>query len=295
MFSFRPLSTVAFLILLHTAMMIVEAFCVASGAASWVEMLIYNSNAVAHGQLWRLLTYAFVTTPSIWFAFEMMMLYYFGRAVEKELGSKAFAFLYAGLILFGSLLLQLISIAGGTQQMSGSQGINFAIFAAFVAIYPDLPFFFAARARWVLLGFLALTALQLLEEHHFASIALFLSESLLALLFMQWRGYPGIFSNVTEHTTLDLLKRLMPLPPKKGTPKKNSTLLGSASISTSVLTQASKKAVTTQKKIISEKKKIDIDALLEKISETGIASLTEVEKKELEEARAALLKRDQRV
>lgn len=282
------LSIVTFLITLYTATMVAIAFSTACGATSWIHLLVYNSTAVAHGQLWRLGTYALISSPSIWFALEMAMLYYFGRVVEKAIGSKMFAFLYGGLLLLGSLLLQLWSSLGEPQQMNGAQAANFAIFAAFVALCPDIPFFFALRARSLLLILLAVTSLQLVEGHHFASLLLFLSASLAALLFMHWRGFPSFFSSAKAHPVTELLKKMTSL--KKEAPPTNSTLLASASISTSILPFVSPK--TPKKKSAPPKKKIDIDALLEKINQTGIASLTEQEKEKLEEARVALLKRD---
>lgn len=292
MFSKRPFSLVVFLVALHTLTMIATALCVAFGATSWVEALVYQSTAVAQGQLWRLVTYAFVASPTIWFVLEMMMLYYFGRAVEKELGTRVFGVFYGGLLLLSSLSLQLLSCFGRAHQMSGDQGINAAVFAAFVAIYPDIPFLFALSARWTLLALLAITSLQLLEKNQFTAITLFLSQSLAALLFMKRRGYSRFFSAAAEHPTTDFFKKLFqPSSPTK-TGSKSSTLLGSASISTSVVTVTPKKAVLKKKKSTPLKKATDIDALLEKISQTGMASLTEIEKKELENARAALLRRD---
>ncbi len=293
-----PVSAVTFLIGLHVITMIGVALCLGFGQASWVNIFVYESSAVAHGQLWRLITYAFVASPSIWFALEMMMLYYFGRVVEKELGSQLFSFLYGGLIVLGAILIQLISLFGVPQQMSGAQGVGFAIFAAFVALYPDMPFLFNIRARWMLLALLAISSLQLLEAHQFAAATLFLSESVAALLFMIWRGHRGFFSNSTSNATVEFLKKMMTPPAKKTAIPKNSTLLGSASITTSIVTAPAGRASFSKRKMASsapsfpKKKEINIDALLEKISQTGMASLTEEEKQSLEKARVALLERD---
>jgi hypothetical protein len=87
-------------------------------------------------------------------------------------------------------------------------------------------------------------------------------------------------------------------PAKKTAIPKNSTLLGSASITTSIVTAPAGRASFSKRKMASsapsfpKKKEINIDALLEKISQTGMASLTEEEKQSLEKARVALLERD---
>ena len=46
------------------------------------------------GQVWRLMTYAFIHPPLgsalLWFAIEMYMLFVFGREVERFIGRRAY-------------------------------------------------------------------------------------------------------------------------------------------------------------------------------------------------------------
>ena len=110
-----PVRLITLLVALHSATMIAAALLLAAGHGAQIDALAYSSSAVAHGQVWRLVTYAFVAAPSVWFLLEMLMLWYFGKEVENGLGWKRFAILYAGLILIGPMLLQAYGYAGRPQ------------------------------------------------------------------------------------------------------------------------------------------------------------------------------------
>ena len=297
-----PVSVVTLLIGVHSLVMILTTLLMSFGHVSWVNALCYSSNAVWQGQVLRLVTYAFVNPPSVWFALEMMMLYFFGREVERALGSKMFALLYAGLILLGSVLLQLLSLRGMPERMSGSQSVNFAIFAAFVALYPGLPFLFGIAARWMLLGFLTLSALQFLEAHQFTTMMIFLAESVGAILFIMGQGYRELLPREALSFLSTLSQRIPSLRKEKKVsspasstsraPSASPSLIGSCSTTTSFVPVFTNQA-TPEKKIPSSLIPIiNIDVVLEKISQTGMESLTVQEKELLEKASSALVERD---
>src|SRR5262249_40804542 len=60
------------------------------------DALILNVDKVLHGQVWRLLTYAFLhDTGSIWhILFNMLFLWWFGRDVEDLYGPREFLVFY---------------------------------------------------------------------------------------------------------------------------------------------------------------------------------------------------------
>jgi membrane associated rhomboid family serine protease len=185
----HPVRLIALLVGLHAAALVVLSLLSASGHASLIPLLAYDSTAVAHGEVWRLVTYAFVASPSVWFLFEMLMLYYFGREVENALGWRRFAVLYGGLILLGPLLLQAFGYAGLRQTLTGAQEVNFAVFAAFAAMHPAAQFFFGLAARWVYLGLLAVSSLQLLADHQPGRLLVLLSACLLSVLLVRRAGF----------------------------------------------------------------------------------------------------------
>jgi len=274
-----PVRLITLLVALHSAAMIATSLVLASGHGEWIDLLLYSSTAVAHGQLWRLVSYAFVASPTVWFLFEMLMLWYFGREVENGLGWKRFAILYAGLILLGPLLLQAFGYAGIPQTFSGAQEVNFAIFAAFVAMHPGAQFFFGVAARWVFLGLLAISSLQRLADHKLAEVLVLLSSSLLAILLMRRSGF--------EEPLLGYRFRLSFAGWKRSS-RGFSVMKGGISAASSSRNQGLGKKTDGVAVVDPEE---EMDRLLEKISRKGIGSLNAAERTSLERARQAILQR----
>lgn len=273
-----PVRLITLLVALHSAAMIAVSLVLASGHGPWIDLLVYSSTAVAHGQIWRLVTYAFVAVPSVWFLFEMLMLWYFGREVENGLGWKRFAILYAGLILLGPLLLQAFGYGGIPQTFAGAQELNFAIFAAFVAMHPAAQFFFGVAARWVFLGLLAISVLQRLADHKPAEVLVLLSSSLLAILLMRRAGFD-------EPLLGERFRWAVPGRRRAGS--------GFSVMKGGVAGAASGKAGRgkTTPDVPSSDPEQEMDRLLEKISRHGIGSLDDSERAALEQARRAILQR----
>ena len=271
-----PVRLITLLVGLHSAAMITASLLLASGHGTVLDLLNYSSAHVAHGQVWRLVTYAFVTTPSVWFLFEMVMFYYFGREVENGLGWKRFGILYAGLILLGPMILQAFGYGAMPQIFAGAQEVNFAVFAAFVAMHPGAQFFFGLAARWVFLGLLAISSLQHLADHQPAQVIVLVSSSILAVMLMRRAGFQEPLFGYGFQWSLPGLKRSNP---------------GFSVMPGGVSASSAKARETTNKEAPLIDPEKEMDRLLEKISSKGINSLSSAERTSLEQARQAILQR----
>lgn len=274
-----PVRLITLLVALHSAAMIAVSILLATGHGAMIDLFAYSSTAVSHGQIWRVITYAFVAAPSPWFLLEMLMLWYFGKEVENGLGWKRFGILYAGLILIGPMLLQAFGYAGRPQTYAGAQEINFAVFAAFASMHPGARFFFGVAARWVFLGLLAISVLQLLADHQTAKIVVLLATSTLAVLLLRKAGFtePLLEGNFSWK-----------LPWKKSASAGFSVQNGGLSASGRAAKRTSS-AETTRDSFNPEQQ---MDLLLEKIARKGIGSLDAAERDALEKARRAMLRRE---
>jgi hypothetical protein len=87
----RPIQAVSFLLSLYLIAAIGIAFLLAIGRQDVIQIFIFNSKSVAHGELWRLVTYNFVNPPSIWFGLQMAMFFFFGSLIESANGCRTFA------------------------------------------------------------------------------------------------------------------------------------------------------------------------------------------------------------
>lgn len=270
-----PVRLITLLVGLHSVTMIACALLLSTGHGDWLNVFAYNSAEVARGQIWRLFTYAFMAQPDIWFLFQMLMLYYFGKEVENGLGWKRFAILYAGLILLGPLLLQAFGYAGIPQIAVGVQDVGFAVFAAFVAMHPGAQFFFGMAARWVFVALLTISSLQYLAAHQPPRLLVLISSSLMAIMLMRRAGFEEPLFGWGFEWSLPGFQK--PKPRFSVVPR------GGASSS------ASAKSIPKDKVIDPI---MEMDLLLEKISSKGIDSLSRDERTALEKARQAILQRE---
>jgi membrane associated rhomboid family serine protease len=270
-----PVRLITLLVAFHSLAMIVCALLLASGHGGWLDLFEYSSAGLAHGQLWRLFSYAFVAVPDIMFLFQMLMLYYFGREVENGLGWQRFAILYGGLILLGPLLLQAFGYGGMPQSATGAQAVNFAVFAAFVAMHPGAQFFFGVAARWVFVALLTIASLQHLTAHEAPKLLVLISSSLLAIMLMRRAGFEEPLFGWRFQWSIPSLPTSKP---------PFSVVQGGISSSAKTSSSAPKAQMIHPE--------VEIDLLLEKISSKGINSLSREEHAALERARQAILERE---
>jgi rhomboid family protein len=263
-----PVDVTTMLVGLHVATAILTALLVGFVGSSILAWLQFNSAAVWSGQVWRVFTYAFVHAPTpsalLWFAVEMYMLFVFGREVERFIGQRAFVALYVVLLLLPPVILTLwglwIPIA-----IAGSGALHFAIFVAFVTIYPNVQIFLRLAAKWVALILAAIGTLSALAAHDWPTLVVLWTSMGAAFLFIELRG-AGL-----ELAWWDALKtRLSPKPKFQVVPKIRSSR------------SADPDDVYTS-----------IDPILDKISKFGIGSLTASERRQLDRERERLLKKSE--
>jgi hypothetical protein len=262
-----PIHVTMLLVMVHVACMILSCFLLAFGLAGVLGVLTFDSaQVISSGHFWQIATYAFVHSPSsiIWFAIEMYMLFAFGREVERFIGRRAFVALYLLLLLAPTMLLSIWGLWQPTR-LAGSATIHFAIFIAFAAIYPNVELFLRVLAKWVALIFVAAYSLQLLAYHGWAELAVLWISVGLAYGFIQLRGAGPELAWLTDWAARFRSKRsLRVVPPPE-----------------------------TRRVVEPEDIYDSIDPLLDKISKSGIASLTASERRALDRARTRLLKKSQ--
>jgi len=261
----------------HGVTMILFAFAGASGLGGWLmDMLIFTPAAVVQDfQIWRLVTYAFVNPPSFMTAVQIVLLAMFGQEVEKFLGRVSFAWLYGLLIVAAPLLAMFFGFFGGSASLAGSDTPNFAVFIAFVLIYPNATMFFGILAKWLGIALFGLYSLILLSNQAWVQLAIFWGECAVAALWLAREGVSSVAAFAipspmawwrSRHSKRHL--RVVPREP------------GSA------------KTVAVSKKAEPSSAYESIDPILDKIARQGIGSLTKAEREKLERARAELLAKE---
>jgi len=227
---------------------------------------MFDSAEVWHGQIWRLVTYAFIHPPSgyalLWFAIEMYMLFFFGREVERFIGQRAYIWLYALLLVVPALILTLWGVSTRTG-LSGSGALHFAVFTAFVTLYPNVQFFLRIPAKWIFAILAAIGTLSGLASHAWYDLAVLWASIAIAFLFIELRGAGP------ELAWVNNFKARFRQKPKLYVVQKSST----------------------RKTVEPDDVYASVDPILDKIAKSGMSSLTETERKTLDRARNRLLKK----
>jgi len=270
-----PLYAAHFLVVVFVASMLVTTLLMFGRVSGVLEALSFSSASVLQGQVWRILTYGFVNPPSVGFALDMVMIVWFGREVERYLGRRVFFQLYAGIYLVKPLLLTALG-PFLTTRFAGEVG-SFALFVAFATLFPNAPLLFNILAKWAALVLVAISALMALAVHDWAGLLELAATCGFAYAFVRFQQ---------GNLRLPLPRiRIRPRQPE-GAPRPATVAAPvprpGATRPTPAAPAAPRPAAGTM---------AEVDALLDKIAQHGIHSLTTEERARLESARAEMLKR----
>ena len=197
----------------------------------------------------------------------MYMLFMFGREVERFIGRRAYITLYLVLLLLPAVVLTLLSLWSPTT-FGTSTALHFAIFVAFATIYPNVQLFMRIPAKWVALVFIAIGTLSALAAHHWQTLVVLWISVGAAFLFIELSGAGP------ELAWWNTFKaRFAPRPKYHVVPKPRPR--------------------TGDTRAEADDVYASIDPILDKISKSGIGSLTASERRQLNRERERLLKKSE--
>lgn len=228
-----------------------------AGGTLFLDALIFESGRVLGGEVWRVITYGLVNEPTLGFAIDMVMLVWFGRELEKLFGRRVFLWLYAGLYLTTPLLFTLAGGFGWRGALAGHSG-GLALFVAFAVVYPNVPLLFNLLAKWVAIILVALYTLSALSQRNGMSLLSLWGTVGFAIVFVL---------NAQGRIAWPSLSR--PKPASTGRKIRPAEVISAKTVSTSSTGGTSM---------------AEVDALLDKIAQSGISSLTAKERARLEAA-----------
>jgi len=225
---------------------------------------------VLQGQVWRAVTWPFVDGISLWSILTLVLLWYFGRDLENQVGRRPMMSLYVALWAILTAVAFVVGLAMGGGVLAGLDSIQFVVLLLWIAENPRRPFFFGIPAWIVGAVLVALQVLSYIAIRDLAGLA-----SLVVTFFVA----------AVVARRFGLLSDLSWLPGRRGSAPRIRQGGGvrapqAAAPRTPRAARAEQKAAARQ---ASDHERMD--ALLEKISEQGIHSLTPAERKELEALR----------
>jgi membrane associated rhomboid family serine protease len=255
----HPIYAAHIIVAVFVASMIVTTVLMAAHLTGIFVWLPFGSAAVLRGEVWRVATYGLLNPPSLPFAVDMLMIVWFGREVERFFGRRTFLQLYAGVYLLSPLLFTLIGL-WWPMNLAGETGA-FALFIAFATLFPNAPMIFNVLAKWAAWILVAIFTLMALAANDWTTLVSLWATVGFAYAFVRYKQGRFALPSFRLPTRKPKLRVLPDLePPAAKSPKVASMA--------------------------------EVDALLDKIARSGMASLTAKERAKLDAARANLLKKD---
>lgn len=258
----HPIYASYLVVIVYCALMVVEAV-LGQTILAVVDWLAFDRAGILSGQAWRVASYGLFNPPTIRFAIDMLMLWWFGRELERTFGRRPYAWLYAGIYLLPPLVLLLPGMMQPAARFGQPGALS--LFIAFATQFPGTPVFFTLLAKWAALILVSVFSLMALADRAWIALVLLWSTCGYAHLFVRYQQGHFTLPDLRFWKRKPKLRVLPDLPAKKSpAPSKPAP------------------ADTTM---------AEVDALLDKIATSGIGSLSAKERARLESARDDLKKR----
>lgn len=259
-------TTTMFVTLAAVVVMVSHVFSVAIPDA-----LVLYPDLVVRGQLWRLVTWPLANYIHFWTVVTIFFFWYFGSQLEQDLGRSRMArFLVWTTLLLGLLAVALSSLRSfASPQLDSLERIELVVLLVWIAERPHARFLFNVPA-WLLgvvlvaipvLGMLAARPPMLLDLLHFL-----LGLAIAALVAKHY----GLLAAYDAVPRLGGGGARRPKPPRRGRAPR-----GSGGVVTGPWAGSS-----APQPVDSDRAKLD--ALLDKIHESGMDSLSASERKQLD-------------
>ncbi len=215
---------------------------------------------------WTPLTYMFLHGSFLHLAFNLLLLFFFGPAVEERLGSKRFAAYYLFCGLGGAVLSFGLLLTTPMATVYGASGAVFGVALAFAMFWPDAPIYIfplplPVKAKWVVVFFATLSLLAaILGARDGVAHLAHLGGFLFGFIFL--RSESSIRDHAREALRRPRLAHVV--PPKQRRERER--------------VEAPPPEPSTDRKLDDA-----VDRVLDKIHETGMDSLTPEERRLLDE------------
>jgi hypothetical protein len=262
-----PIDVTTLLVGVHVGLLVLTCFLYAFGFAGFLDLLVFRSmDVLTIGRVWQIATYAFVHLPYsagalLWFVIEMYMLFAFGREVERFIGRRGFIALYSLLLLVPTLVLTAVGFLAPFA-FAGSGTLHLGVFVAFACIYPNVEMFMLRiQTKWIAIILVAIGTLFAMAVHDWATMIVLWTTVAVAFLYVRSRGAGP------ELAWLSRMREIVRPRPKLR-----------------IVQKPTPRPSTERDDVYAS-----IDPILDKISKSGIGSLTASERRQLDRARNRLL------
>jgi hypothetical protein len=215
-----------------------------------------------HGAFWQPFTCTFIQAANFFFLFNALFLYWSGRETETFLGRRHFIQLFGMLLLIPPIVISAWAPFGVVWMYYGSYEVSIGMFIAFATLYPNVELFGWVTLKWLAFAGIILGSMQDLPVHAWGNLSVLWT--MCAASFLYIRFVQGRLPQALPRFNLFRRK------PKLHVVQK----------------------VTSRREVEPDDLSASVDPILDKISRSGIGSLTADERKILDRARNRLLKKE---
>jgi membrane associated rhomboid family serine protease len=243
----------------------------------FTDWFILDVNAVMHGQVWRLITFAFLHStepvPTHLF-FNMLFLWWFGSDIEQLYGRKEFLAIYLTSAFFGGLAYTAWGVArGGAPLCLGASGAVSTMLILCALHYPRRivhVFMLVPMPIWLFAIFNVVQDTLIFTGHLKTPVAavVHLAGAVFAVAYYKW-----------QHSIVEVLGGLMFWKSLRSRPR-----LKLFSPDTDKEEPVAVSANSAPAAAVDEHLEAKLDAVLEKIAKSGKESLTKQEEEILKQA-----------
>ena len=276
----------------------VVAYAIDPPPKEFMVSLALLTSEVSSGEVWRLLTWPFATVDfTLWLLVSAYVFLFSGSDLERETGRRGYIVLLVGAVL---------AISGATYGAARLFGIEDGIWGfgtlatawllLYCAEHPDRPFFFIIRAWMVGVAIVALTIINDIAVRHWDNLFGFLVGMVVIALIARAVGLLTMYGFIPALSMPS--RQRAPKETARGT--KTTKRRGRRHLSAvpdpppdepEPFRPAPADLPPAEATPSASEDELAMDALLDKISAGGLASLTDAERDELEELRQRLSKR----
>ena len=231
-------------------------------------------------QFWQLITYQFMHGDFMHILFNMFGVWMFGSSIEEVMGSKKFLIFYLLAGISAGLLQILVSplIGTGSAVVVGASGSLFGLLVAYGLYFPDtlvfVSFLFPVKAKYFIVFYIVIQFLSLQGSSSGVAYLAHIGGALFGFLYIMF----------DKNSHISLKNALKKSYYYKSNPKKDIFSNPFSKNSHNSNDAEDAKYYDLNRKDDGEVSQADIDAILDKISQSGYQNLSEREKKILFQA-----------
>jgi membrane associated rhomboid family serine protease len=228
---------------------------------------------------WTLVTYAFFHAGVMHLLWNMLTLFFFGPPLEERWGSRGFLKVYLVAAAGGALFAALFAFLDPNTYIVGASGATLGLMMAFAMIWPDMEVhilgIIPVKMKWLVGGLVFINLATALEGSDSGTAVLaHLGGMAAAALLLKTPWAPSAWGELPSRPRRAQQKRSTALVPWGG--KKPAAVQAAATVTQA--RPAPTRSAKAERELLD-----DVDRILDKISAQGLASLTEEERKRLDE------------